>query len=252
MSWWNPGKFSPKCPIAESRLGTGDCSRGCRAGRGVPGPSGEPVAAGSSRCRGEGCRGRARALPAGWSGLESRTATAAKGGTGRAMMLTRPAGSPAPPEWRAAAVAAAPWGTTQSPCGSLRRVPAGSGVATAGNPQRNAGRNGAGSTSLTRCNQSGKRRAAPPDCRHTAPSPAGNGIRLVEGACAIDLLDWRTGGPVTSSWWTSSGRRVGARRGGRNGSDARAGGSNPCCGGCCRPSCSARPTAAAGAIPHAG
>ena len=46
-------------------------------------------------------------------------------------------------------------------------------VATAGNPQRNAGRNGAESTSLTRCNQSGKRRAAPPDCRHTAPSPAG-------------------------------------------------------------------------------
>ena len=36
----------------------------------------------------------------------------------------------------------------------------------------------------------------------------GNGIRLVEGACAIDLLDWRTGRPVISSCWASSGRRV--------------------------------------------
>ena len=80
----------------------------------------------------------------------------------------------------------------------------------------------------------------------------GNGIRLVEGVCAIDLLDWRPGRPVISSCWASGGRRVCARRGGRNGSDARAGGSNPCCGGCCRPSCSARPTAAAEAIRHAG
>ena len=79
-----------------------------------------------------------------------------------------------------------------------------------------------------------------------------NGIRLVEGVCAIDLLDWRPGRPVISSCWASSGRRVCARRGDRNGSDARAGGSNPCCGGCCRPSCSVRPTAAAEAIRHAG
>ena len=46
---------------------------------------------------------------------------------------------------------------------------------------------------------------------HPAPPlapPGGNGIRLVEGACAIDLLDWRTGRPVISSCWASSGRRV--------------------------------------------
>ena len=37
-----------------------------------------------------------------------------------------------------------------------------------------------------------------------------NGIRLVEGACAIDWLDGRPGRPVISSCRASSGRRVGA------------------------------------------
>ena len=44
--------------------------------------------------------------------------------------------------------------------------------------------------------------------RLRAAGLADNGIRLVEGACAIDLLDWRTGRPVISSCWASSGRRV--------------------------------------------
>ena len=80
----------------------------------------------------------------------------------------------------------------------------------------------------------------------------GNGIRLVERACAIDLLDRRIavgppfllGGPPAVVGW--------ARDAGVGAVPTLALAALICRGGCCRHPCSARPTAAASAFRHVG